>query len=119
MRMNATGEFEKNFFKLMNNAFFGKTMENVRKRRIIDLVTTKEKLSKLASQPTFKAITPFRKNLSAVERMQRNVLLNKPIYIGFCVLELSKYFMYDFYYNVLEQVFQNVRLLFTDTDSLC
>ena len=119
MRQKATSEFEKDFFKLMNNAFFGKTMENVRKRRLIDIVSTPEKLKKLVAQPTFKSITSFTDDLSAVERIKAKVIMNKPIYIGLCVLELSKWLMYDFYYNILNQLFPQVRLLFTDTDSLC
>ena len=121
MRQMATNDFEKDFFKLMNNAFFGKTMENVRKRRHIDIVSTPEKLKKLVAQPTFKSITTFREDLSAVERIKAKVTMNKPIYIGLCVLELSKWLMYDFYYNVLHQIFppSSIRLLFTDTDSLC
>ena len=121
MRQKATSEFEKNFFKLMNNAFFGKTMENVRKRRQIDIVHTAEKLKKLVAQPTFHSVTSFREDLSAVERMKKKIVMNKPIYIGLCVLEISKWLMYDFYYNVLCQIFSPdcVQLLFTDTDSLC
>ena len=121
MRKRAVNEFEKSFFKLMNNAFFGKTMENVRKRRQIDLVNTSDKMVALTSQPTYQRITKFREDLSAVERIQRTVTLNKPIYVGLCVLELSKWLMYDFYYNVLGQIFspERIRLLFTDTDSLC
>ena len=121
MRQNAANEFEKSFFKLMNNAFFGKTMENVRNRRHIDIVTTPEKLKKLVAQPTFKSVTTFREDLSAVERIKAKVTMNKPICVGFCVLELSKWLMYDFYYYVLHQIFppSSIRLLFTDTDSLC
>ena len=121
MRKKATNEFEKDFFKLMNNAFYGKTMENVRKRRQIDLVNTSEKMIALTSQPTYRRITNFKEDLSAVERIQRSITLNKPIYVGLCVLELSKWRMYDFYYNVLSQIFRPecIRLLFTDTDSLC
>ena len=121
MRQKATNEFEKSFFKLMNNAFFGKTMENVRKRRNIKLVNTPEKLRKLVAQPTFKSTTAFHEELSAVERMKTNVVMNKPIYIGLCVLELSKWLMYNFYYNILNHIFSpdSIRLLFTDTDSLC
>ena len=121
MRRKATNEFEKDFFKLMNNAFFGKTMENVRKRRLIDLVQTPEQLKKLTAQPTFKSITVFHDELSAVERMKPRILLDKPIYIGLCVLEMSKWLMYDFYYNVLQNIFtpDSMQLLFTDTDSLC
>ena len=121
MRKQATNDFEKSFFKLMNNAFFGKTMENIRKRRHIDIVTTPEKLKKLVAQPTYKSTTSFRENLSAVERIKAKVTMNKPISIGLCVLELSKWLMYDFYYNVLHEIFppNSIRLLFTDTDSLC
>ena len=95
MRKKATNEFEKDFFKLMNNAFYGKTMENVRKRRQIDLVNTPEKMIALTSQPTYRRITNFKEDLSAVERIQRSIRLNKPIYVGRCVLELSKWRMYD------------------------
>ena len=121
MRQKATNDFEKNFFKLMNNAFFGKTMENVRKRRHVDIVDTTEKLKKLVAQPTFHSATSFREDLTAVERMKKKIVMNKPIYIGFCVLEMSKWLMYDFYYNVLCRIFlpDCVKLLFTDTDSLC
>ena len=79
MQQKATNEFEKNFFKLMNNAFFGKTMENVRKRRLIDIINTPEGLKKLVAQPTFKSITSFNDDLSAVERLKAKVMLNKPI----------------------------------------
>ena len=120
MRKKAENDFEKDFFKLMNNAFFGKTMENVRRRRKIDIVTSPQKLKKLVAQPTFKSITSFGENLSAVERLKTKVYMNKPIYIGLCVLDVSKWLMYDFYYNTLNHMFPNsVRLLFTDTDSLC
>ena len=121
MRQKATNEFEKSFFKLMNNAFFGKTMENVRKRRNITLVNSPEKLRKLVAQPTFQSTTAFHEELSAVERMKTKVVMNKPIYIGLCVLELSKWLMYNFYYNILNNIFSpdKIHLLFTDTDSLC
>ena len=93
MRQNASSDFEKGFFKLMNNSFYGKTMENVRHRRDIDLVTSTKKFKKLVSQPTFKSVTVFKDNLSAVERMKKKVCLNKPIYIGLCVLEVSKWLL--------------------------
>ena len=89
MRQKATNEFEKRFFKLMNNAFFGKTMENVRKRRHIDLVSTSKKLKSLTAQPTFESITVFHEDLSAIERMKRRIVLDKPIYIDLSVLEMS------------------------------
>ena len=118
-RQQATSEFEKDFFKLMNNAFFGKTMENVRKRRNIDIISTSEKFKKLVAQPTFKSLTVFNDDISALERVRTTVHMTKPIYIGMCVLELSKLLMYDFFYNSLRKIFPNVKLLFTDTDSLC
>ena len=120
-RMQATSEFEKNFYKLMINAFFGKTMENIRKRRHIDIVSSPEKLRKLVAQPTFKCVTAFNEHLSAVERYKAKVMLNKPIYIGLSVLDISKWLMYHFYYNIIHKIFppDAVRLLFTDTDSLC
>ena len=70
----ASNEFEKTFFKLINDAFFGKTMENVRKRRKINLVNTPEKLRKLVAQPTFKSVTSFHEELSAVKRMKTKVM---------------------------------------------
>ena len=119
MRRRGTTDFEKDFFKLMVNAFFGKTMENVRKRCVIDIVQTPKKLNKLVAQPTFKSISIFNENLSAVERSKAKVLMDKPIFTGLPVLDLSKWLMYDFFYNNLRQLFPNAKLLFTDTDSLC
>ena len=119
MRQRASNDFEKNFYKLMNNAFFGKTMENVRKRRHIDIVSTPTKLKALVAQPTFKSFTPFNEDIAAVERLRAKVYMSKPIYVGLCVLDLSKWLMYDFYYNALKKLFPQAHLLFTDTDSLC
>lgn len=119
-RQLATNDFEKDFYKLMNNAMFGKTMENLRKRVNIDLVTTEEKLIELVASPSFKRHKIFDENLVAVERSKLKIVLKKPMYVGFCVLDLSKAFMYNFYYNVLYPKFGNdMKLLFTDTDSLC
>ena len=118
-RASAENEFEKDFFKLMNNAMFGKTMENVRNRRLINLVTEEKQLKKLVAQPTYKSITVFTENLSAVERIKAQVVMNKPVYVGMCVLDLSKWLMYDFFYNDLKRLFPQSQLLFTDTDSLC
>ena len=96
-RQQSTSDFEKAFFKLMNNAFFGKTMENVRKRRLINIVTTPKQMKKLVAQPTFKSITVFNSELSAIERTKTKILMDKPIYVGMCVLDLSKWLMYDFF----------------------
>ena len=118
-RALADNDFEKDFFKLMNNAMFGKTMENVRKRRLINIVTRDRQLKKLVAQPTFKSITVFREDLSAIERIKAQITMDKPIYVGMCVLDLSKWLMYDFFYNDLKRLFPQSQLLFTDTDSLC
>ena len=120
MRKKASNEFEKNFFKLMNNAFFGKTMEDVRKRRVIDIVNRDPiALNKLTAKPTYKSTMYISDDICAVERTKATVRLNKPIYLGLCVLDLSKFLMYDFYHRKLKQVFPESKLLFTDTDSLC
>ena len=120
MRTKASNDFEKDFFKLMNNAFFGKTMENVRARRNIDLISNDpERLNRYIAKPTYKSHIEITDDIIAVERIKATITFNKPIYLGLCVLDLSKVLMYDFYYNKLQQIFPNVKLLFTDTDSLC
>ena len=120
MRAKASNDFEKDFFKLMNNAFFGKTMENVRTRRNIDIVSNDgQHLNRLTAKPTFKSVTEISEDICAVERIKATVTMNKPIYLGLCVLDLSKVLMYNFYHNKLKQLFPTVKLLFTDTDSLC
>ena len=96
-RSLATSKFSKDLFKLINNATFGKTMENVRNRRTITLVSTSRQLEKLSSQPTFKSFRIFSENLIAVERYASSLCLNKPIYSGFSVLDLSKQHMYKFH----------------------
>ena len=116
-RNHAKNSFEKDFFKLMNNSVFGKTMENIRKRVDVRLVTSKEKLLKLASKPTYVSSKIFNENLVAVHKIKET--LNRPAYIGMCILDLSKILMYDFHYNYIKQKYGNkAKLLFTDTDSL-
>ncbi|CAG8798789.1 3697_t:CDS:2, partial [Cetraspora pellucida] len=115
--------FEKNFWKLMNNSVFGKTMEDVRKRVNIDLVRQvdeEQRLHRLISDPAFVSRKIFYgANLVTVHRRQTNVKLNKPEYVGVCILDLSKYFMYDFWYGHLKKKYgDRVKLLYTDTDSL-
>ena len=95
-------------------------MENVRTRRQLDIVNNDpEHLNRLTAKPTYKSVIEISDEICAVERIKATVTLNKPIYLGLCVLDLSKVLMYDFYYNKLSQIFPNVKLLFTDTDSLC
>jgi len=121
-RAKAKNDFEKDFFKLMNNAVFGKTMENLRKRQRVDLVqpqTNSKKYEKLTSDPSFKSRRIITENLVAIHRRKTEVKLNRPTYVGMCVLDLSKLCMYQFYYDVLKVRYQDkVRLLYTDTDSL-
>ena len=119
-RQEATNEFDKAFFKLMNNSCFGKTMENVRRRRNIQLVADKTKIEKLIAQPHFESFRIVNKDAVLVERLKPDVVLDKPIYAGFCILELSKLFMVDFHYNIMLKRYgvDKARLLFTDTDSL-
>ena len=118
-RKSAKNDFEKDFFKLMNNSVFGKTMENIRKRVDVRLVTDKNKLLKLASKPTYVSSKIFNENLVAVHKIKETLTLNRPAYVGMCILDLSKTLMYDFHYNYIKDKYgDKARLLFTDTDSL-
>ena len=116
-RMNAANEFEKAFFKLIINLVYNKTMENVRKRLNVKLINNEKKYLKVVSRPSFVSQKILDKNLVAVHKIKPVLLLNKPIYVGFCILELSKMIMYDWYYNYFVKKF-DCSLLFTDTDSL-
>ena len=118
-RTNAKNSFEKDFFKLMNNSVFGKTMENLRKRVDVRLVTSKEKLLKMTSKPTYVSSKIFNENLVAVHKIKETLTLNRPAYVGMCILDLSKTLMYDFHYNYIKSKYgDKAKLLFTDTDSL-
>ena len=118
-RTNAKTSFEKDFFKLMNNSVFGKTMENIRKRVDVRLVTSKEKLLKLASKPTYVSSKIFNENLVAVHKIKETLTMNRPAYVGACILDMSKTLIYDFHYNYIKHKYDNkAKLLFTDTESL-
>src|SRR5271163_2031702 len=109
-RKAASNEFEKDFFKLMNNSVFGKTMENIRKRRNIKLIAESKKFKKYVSKPTFMNGVIFNEDLVAVEYVKEMLNLNKPIYVGFYIQDLSKTLMYDFQYlskrsMVIKQVY--------------
>ena len=118
-RTNAKNAFEKDFFKLMNNSVFGKTMENIRKRVYVRLVTDENKLLKMAAKPTYVSSKIFNENLVAVHKIKETLTLNRPAYVGMCILDLSKTLMYDFHYNYIKQKYgSKAKLLFTDTDSL-
>ena len=119
LRARATSGFEKDFLKFLYNSVFGKTMENVRQRQDIRLVTDPVECLKLASRPTFQSFKIVNENLTVVKFMKSHILMNKSTYIGMCVLELSKLLMYDFHYNVINKWYGNkAKIHFTDTDSL-
>ena len=117
LRQQAADDFERDYYKLLNNAFFGKTMENVRRRKKIILVNSGRSHAWQTSKPAFKRFSIFDENLVGVELMQTNITLNKPIYVGFTVLELSKLLMSKFHYEVMKPSFPKSVLCFTDTDS--
>ena len=96
LRAEARNDFEKDFFKLMNNSVFGKTMENVRKHRDIKLVTTDERRNKLVSEPNYHTSKYFSENLLAIEMRKTKILMNKPVYLGQAILDISKTLMYEF-----------------------
>ena len=116
-RMNATNDFEKDLFKLMINCVYGKTMGNLRKRINVRLVNNEKDFLKYTSRPTYITYKSFGKDRAAIHEIKPILILNKPTYIGFTVLDLSKWKMYDFHYNFILKKF-NAELLFTDTDSL-
>ena len=119
LRAKAKNNFEKDFFKLMNNSVFGKTMENIRNRVDVKLVNTKEKLIKLVAKPNFRSRKIFSENLVSVHMKKTSLTMNKPVYLGMCILDLSKTIMYDFHYNYIKPKYgEKAKLLFTDTDSL-
>ena len=117
-RMEAKIKFEKNFFKLMINSVFGKTMENLRKHRDIKLVTTDEKRSKLISEPNYHTTKQFSENLLAIEMKKTKVKMNKPVYLGMSILDISKTLMYKFWYDYIKPKYEDrAKLCYTDTDS--
>ena len=119
LRKTATNSFEKDFFKLMNNSVFGKTIENIRKRQNIHLIDNRKKAVKLSSRPNFDRCTIFDRNLIAVHMKKTEVYFNKPVYVGQAILDLSKTLMFDFHYNYIKKKYKDkAELLFTDTDSL-
>ena len=119
LRKTAVNNFEKDFFKLMNNSVFGKTIENIRKRQNIHLIDNRKKAVKLSSRPNFDRCTIFDRNLIAIHMLKTEVYFNKPVYVGQAILDLSKTLMFDFHYNYIKKKYGNkAELLFTDTDSL-
>ena len=118
LRKIAKNDFEKDFFKLMNNVVFRKTIENVRKHSNIKFVTTDEKRNKPVSEPNFHTINCISENLSIIEMKRTKVQMNKPIYLGLSILEISKLSMYEFWYEYVTLKYgDSVKLCYMDTDS--
>ena len=120
LRTAAANDFEKDFYKLMNNAVFGKTMENIRKHRNIKLVTNQEAYLKAVMKPNFKSGVRFGPNLMGCEIGKIKVVMNKPVYLGQATLDLSKIVMYEFHYDYLKRKYNDdkLTLCYMDTDSL-
>ena len=123
LRTQAKNNFESDFFKLMINSVFGKTMENIRNRVNIKLVDTGEQFKKLTAKPNYESRKILNDNnnesLVSVHMKKTSLTMNKPVYLGMSILDLSKTLMYDFHYNYIKPKYGNkAKLLFTDTDSL-
>ena len=116
-RENAVNSFQKDSFKLMNNSVYGKTMENLRKRIKVRLVNNAKDYKKWLSRPSFVSQKIFSKNFVALHENKSVLKLDKPIYVGFSILCLSKLLMYEFQYNYVKKKI-SANLMFTDTDSL-
>lgn len=119
LRKNATNDFEKDIYKLKNNAVFGKTMENIRKRLNMKLVTGSKRIEKLISKPEFIDRTIYSENLAAVHLSKKSILFDKPIYVGMSILDLSKCVMYEYHYDVMLKKYglDRIKLAYMDTDS--
>ena len=107
LKTEAKNDFEKDFLKLMNDAVFGKTMENVRKHRDIKLVTTDKRRNQLASEPNYHTTKYFSENLMAIEMKKTKVKMNKPIYLGMSILDISKTLMYELWYDYIKPKHHN------------
>ena len=120
LRTEAKNDFEKDFYKLMNNAVFGKTMENIRKHRDIKLVNNEEAYLRAVMKPNFKSGTLFGPYLMGCEMGKIKVVINKPVYLGQAILDLSKIVMYEFHYDYMKRKYDvdKLTLCYMDTDSL-
>ena len=118
LKKEAKNDFEKDLFKLVNNAVFEKTMEYVRKHSDIKLVTTDKRRNQLVSEPNYHTIKWFSENLLAIEMKKTKVKMNKPIYLGLSILEISKILMYEFWCDYIKPKYgDNVKSCYMDTDS--
>ena len=118
LRKEAKNDFEKDFFKLINNVVFGKTMENVRKHRDIKLVTTGTGRNQLASKPIYHTVKYFSESLMPIEMKKTKVKMNTLIYLGMSILDISKTLMYEFWYDDIKPKYQDrAKLCYMNTDS--
>ena len=118
LRSESKNTFEKDFFKLMNNAAFGKTMENLRKHRVIKLVTSNGMRKKLASEPNYHSCKCFSEHLMVIEMKKTKMRMNKLVYVGQAVLDISKTLMYEVWYDYLKPKYGGkVKLCYMDTHS--
>ena len=118
LRTEAKNEFEKDFFKLMNNSVFRKTMENIRQHKDIRLATNEASYLKKVMKPNFKSGICFSENLMGCEMSKTKIVMNKPVYIGQAILDLSKTVMYEFHYDYMQLKYgDNLKMCYMDTDS--
>ena len=118
-RQQAKTIVEQNMYKLSVNSTFGKTCENVRNRRLIHLVSDPTRVKKLIAKPQFEQFKIINDDTVLIERLKCQVTMDKPIYCGFAILELSKLHMFKFHFDIIKKRYgSNAKLLFTDTDSL-
>ena len=118
LRKEAKNEFKLDFFKLMNNSVFGKTMQNMRKHRDIQLVITDEKRNKLVSEPNYHTTKRFSENLLATEMTKTKLKMNKPVYLGMSILDIRKRLMYEFWYDYIKPKYgDRTKLCYMDTES--
>ena len=114
----AKTEFEKNFFKLMKNSVFGKTMKNVRNHRDIKLVTSEKRRKQLVSEPNYHSHKTFSEHLMAIQMKKKRIKMIKPIYLGMSMLHISKMIMYQFWYDYIKPKYgERAKLCYTDTDN--
>ena len=115
---NAKNEFEENFFRLMNNSVFGKTMQNVRNHRNIKLVTSDKRRKRLVSEPNYYSNKKFSDHLMAIEMKKRRVKMTKPLYLDTSILDISKILIYKFWYDYISPKYiDKAKLCYKDTDS--
>ena len=117
-RKQSNDEFNKNLYELLNNCIYGKSIKNIRKRMYVKLINGKKVYLKYVNKPNFISQKIIDKNFVAVHCSKKVLTLNKPVYVGFTILELSKLKMYQFHYDYVLKTFNDAKLLFTGTDSL-